>query len=494
MHSITNKVLFALIGSTLVILMLVFGSSYLMQESQAYKGWDHNREVLDNQLQVILQEPVFAYDTALISSIIHVLVKNEAITDISVFDQREKALAKVKNDNNLKSDLRITLPLTWSDNSVIGSINVGYSHQSLINRLESSLHSRIITLIITLLLITFVIVVVLKRIIISPLTNLSHVLSDIAEGGGDLTQRIPVNSQDEIGALATNFNNFIETVQSIVIALAGANDELSKVTKQVDNISETTNKDTHQQNIQIKTILDNLTQLQTATLEITANAELTSTNTNNVQQASAESKVLMNNNLQQVNVLVEELDITAEVVSELRNQTQDINRVLDVIKGIAEQTNLLALNAAIEAARAGESGRGFSVVADEVRALASKTYDSTSEIEDIISSLQDRAQASFDATHRSKDLANNAIETTRSASDSLNEINLKIDDINDMNTQIACGSEEQANVTKDVRDRMQSIDTGADRLASEADLLHKTTIELTEVENKLVKQIQRFKY
>ena len=494
MHSITKKVLIALIGATLVILLSASVFSYFMQQSTEYNNCDKNRKILDSQLQVILLEPVFSYDKALIDGIITALVKNEVISSIVVYDHRKKELGSAKSDDNFVSDENFNLPLNWKDNSVIGSISIGYNHQNVIARLDASLIKSIITLLVTLGLISVVIIIILRSLIIKPLNNLSTVLSDIASGGGDLTQRIPVTSQDEIGGLAINFNNFIETVQSIVRALANANEELRNVAQRVDNISETTNADTHQQSIQIKAALEHLTQLQSATIEIAQNAELTAMNTGNVQKVSGDSKSLMDTNLEQVNNLVAELDITADVVSQLRTQTQEINRVLDVIKGIAEQTNLLALNAAIEAARAGESGRGFSVVADEVRALASKTHDSTNEIEGIISSLQERAQASFDATHRSKDLANNTIETTRLASESLNDINHKIDDINNMNTQIASGSEEQTLVTKEVKEGMQSIDKGADRLANEADLLHSATVELTEVENKLVAQIQRFKY
>jgi methyl-accepting chemotaxis protein len=266
------------------------------------------------------------------------------------------------------------------------------------------------------------------------------------------------------------------------------------VAERVKSVSESTNKDSQQQRYQTKDALEHLTKLQEATVHIAQNAEQAALNTNNVHQLSESSMAQMGKNIEKVDLLFQELDSTANIVTKLRVESQNITKVLDVIKGIAEQTNLLALNAAIEAARAGESGRGFSVVADEVRALASKTHDSTNEIESIISSLQNQAQASFEATHRSKDLVTETIETTKSANDSLNEINEKIDEINKMNTLIASGSEEQTQVTNSVQQGMQQVNDGAERLAQEASSLHSTTNELSKVQAKLVAQIERFTY
>jgi methyl-accepting chemotaxis protein len=320
------------------------------------------------------------------------------------------------------------------------------------------------------------------------------VLGDIAQGGGDLTQRIPIKSNDELGQLSHSFNSFIETVQSIVSSLALANEELANVAQRVKSVSERTNYDSQQQREQTNEALEHLIQLQQATVHIAQSAEQTSVNTNNVNHLSQSSMKEMNNNIEKVDLLFEELDDTANIVTKLRVESQNITKVLDVIKGIAEQTNLLALNAAIEAARAGESGRGFSVVADEVRALASKTHDSTNEIETIISSLQSQAQASFDATHHSKDLVSETKDATKNAHDALNDISEKINEINNMNTSIASGSEEQTQVTQSVQEGMQKVDDGAERLAQEASSLHSATEELTQVQAKLVEQIERFTY
>ena len=492
-QSITQKMLLTLVGSTILVLVLVSSFSYYLQKSNEQDYWQDKRQVVNSQLSVIFQEPVFSYDKPLIESILNAVLKDASIVTLKVLDQRDKILAQ-GSSSNYSVDENFTIPLLWTDKTKIGSVEIGYSLNIVDRRLNSALLEKSIALLITIILLSMVSIYFLNKIVINPLGSLSAVLGDIAQGGGNLTRRIPVESNDELGKLANNFNSFIETVQSIVSALALANQELSSVTKQVKSVSESTNKDSHLQRSQTKDALEYLTQLQETTAHIAQNAEQTALNTNNAHQLSQSGIKQMGANIEKVDLLVQELDNTAEIVTELRGESQNITRVLDVIKGIAEQTNLLALNAAIEAARAGESGRGFAVVADEVRALASKTHDSTNEIEIIISSLQNRAQASFDATHRSKDLVSETLKTTRSANETLNDINQRIGEINDMNTLIASGSEEQTQVTNNVQRGMKQVSDGAERLAQEANTLHDATNELTQVQAKLVGQIERFTF
>jgi methyl-accepting chemotaxis protein len=493
MQSITQKMLLALIGSTIAVLMLVSSVSYFVQKSTEQDYWQEKRQVVNSQLSVIFLEPVYAYDKPLIKATLDAVLKDSAITRLTVFDQRKKVLAQ-STSSQVKTDESFTIPLIFTDNATIGSVEIGYSYAQVDNRLSNALVEKSAALLVTIILISLVTITLLRKIVITPLTELSSVLGDIAQGGGDLTQRIPIKSNDELGQLAKSFNSFIETVQSIVSALALANQELANVAQRVKNVSERTNYDSQQQREQTNEALEHLTQLQEATVHIAQSAEQTSVNTNNVNHLSQSSMKEMNTNIAKVDLLFKELDSTANIVTKLRVESQNITKVLDVIKGIAEQTNLLALNAAIEAARAGESGRGFSVVADEVRALASKTHDSTNEIETIISSLQTQAQASFDATHHSKDLVSETKDATKNANDALNNISEKINEINNMNTLIASGSEEQTQVTKSVQEGMQKVDDGAERLAQEASSLHSATNELTQVQEKLVEQIDRFTY
>ena len=493
MHSITKKVLLSLIASTFVVLSLVYVVSYVIQSNSEAKNWEQSVETLNKQVQVILQEPTFAYDKSLIQSLITALAADARIDGLSVYDHRGKELGSVgtlQSQENTKANL----PILWTDKEKIGSVDILLNDSLSQNRLSTAITEKVIGLAASIVLLCLVLLFVIRKIVVSPIEQVNGVLEDIARGGGDLTQRIPIKSNDEIGALGQNFNDFIGTIQNIVKEMASATSELASVSDQVTRSSQSTHQNTEQQQKQTSDALEHLTQLTAATNEIASNAELTASNTKNAHQLSSESQSQMEANMLQVNSLVDELDNTSNVVTELRTASNDIGSVLDVIKSIADQTNLLALNAAIEAARAGEYGRGFAVVADEVRTLASRTQDSTQEIEGIIVSLQGKAQESFQATNRSKELAGVAIESTTSTRNILNEIVEQMDGINDMNNHIASASEEQSHVTTVVTDGMQSLHSGASELAVQAKQLEEATVEMSKVERKLVEQISRFTY
>ncbi len=333
-----------------------------------------------------------------------------------------------------------------------------------------------------------------RRLVTIPLTEVNNVLRDIAEGGGDLTSRIPVKSQDEIGQLAGNFNSFIETVQEIITDVASASGKLEEVSEQVRIIKDKTITSTETQSMLTDTSVENMRQLDIATKEIAANTESTVSITNKAVSVSTNSRGSIDNNISNISSLVENLEQTAREVSSLKQASDNIGSVLDVIKGIAEQTNLLALNAAIEAARAGESGRGFAVVADEVRALASKTHDSTTEIESIIEELQTQAEASYQSTQASKGKVSDTITSAQETSHALDQITDEMNAINDMIHLIASATEEQANVTQTVNSDMDQLNSSASQLTQDSRQLEQATENLLAVGEQMISQIRRFKY
>ena len=484
----------SLVISTMVVLAFVYTVSYMLQYSDESKAWEKSEKTLQNQVAVILKEPTFAYDKPVISSLIKALVADDRIDGIKVEDHRGVLLAKVGTLHSTGEITSIRLPIVDNKNEKIGSFDLLLNNESSQIRLSNAVTEKAVGLVASIILLCLVLLFVLRKIVVHPIEQVSGVLEDIARGGGDLTQRIPYTSTDEIGALSSNFNDFIGTVQNIVKELALASSELAGVSSQVTKSSQKAHSNTARQQEQTTDALEHLNQLSIATNEIAANAEDTAANTHKANELSSDGQTQMEDNLAQVNQLVEELDETLTVVTELRTSSNEIGRVLDVIKGIAEQTNLLALNAAIEAARAGESGRGFAVVADEVRALASKTHQSTIEIESIIDSLQSKSEASFEATHRSKDLAGVTIAASTSTRNLFNDIVSQMNGINDMNTHIASASEEQSQVTAVVTNGMKSLHAGATELDEQAKQLEDVIIEMANVERKMIEQIGRFTY
>jgi len=492
MNSIAKKVMLILMFAFIPLFLLVAGISYQLTNNNESEQWQHTQKNISNQLQIILQEPVYAYDKPLIKSIIDSFVEDQNLSNIQVFDHRDQLLGET-NQIVLNRNKQIVLPLLWSEKS-IGSVKVEFSDTLTEQRIFSGVLNAIYVLVITLALVIFLTLMILKRVVISPLTQVIHLLEDIAHGGGDLTKRIQYQAKDEIGRVVSGFNFFVAEVQKIIQDLALTSSGIEQVSSLVKDAGVNSKNEAQAQLKLTEAGIEHLTQLTQATRDITLSASQAAENTTHAHGLSSESSSSMTDNLSQIDRLVAELNGASTIVNQVHLSSENITSVLDVIKNIAEQTNLLALNAAIEAARAGESGRGFSVVADEVRALASKTHQSTAEIESIIASLQQQVGHSVKATEKSKSLAAVVIESSRETHTSLHRITGKMDKISDMNNMIASASEEQTMVTSGVSDSMALIHQGAQDLASEANSLEKTIVQLSQLEKNLSDKIDQFKY
>lgn len=491
MKSITTKILTVLTLLLLLVGVSISSALYWKNSAELTEQFTTDKQNLSQQLTVILQEPVYVYDKTVIQSIIDSFKTDELVSQITVVDQRGRKLAETLQVREGSENLDI--PLTW-EGKPIGSVSVSISHHAMKATLASSLNQSVITVLSTIVLMIIVLIVVLQRIVLKPLHTVNNVLGDIASGGGDLTARIPVDRQDEIGQLSERFNAFIATIQSIIKDMSVASGSLDTASKQVSQIMQTTRMANQKQMNLTSSSATNIAQLDIATQEIAQNTESTVLKANQACEVAESSRQSIDANINNINTLVKNLEETADEVSSLKNTSDNIGSVLGVIKGIAEQTNLLALNAAIEAARAGESGRGFAVVADEVRALASKTHDSTTEIETIIEELQQRADASFKATQSSKSMVDDTIEKAQYTAVALDQITAEMNGINDMVIMISSACEEQSNVTVLVNNDMVELKIGSERLEQESDKTEEVVSQLIGIGRQLSEQITRFKY
>lgn len=334
----------------------------------------------------------------------------------------------------------------------------------------------------------------MAKLITAPINDAVHAMQDLAEGEGDLTHRLDERGQSEIAIMARHFNNFASKVQSLVSQVASSVSNLSSVVSNVSNIVDKTQVSAQQQQEQTEQVATAITEMTATVQEVATHANSAA---NAAQQADDNAKTgqkVVSETISSINSLALEIETGSNVINELSRDTESIGSVLDVIKSIAEQTNLLALNAAIEAARAGEQGRGFAVVADEVRTLASRTQESTAEIETMISRLQTQAKAAVETMSEGQKKAHTSVDSASNAGDALNEITHSIATISNMNFQIATASEEQSAVSEEINRSIVNISHAADENALASSELADSRNQLTQLANELQQLVSHFKY
>ena len=312
--------------------------------------------------------------------------------------------------------------------------------------------------------------------ILRPLDKTVRALDDISKGNGDLTQRLEEDGKDEITQLSMCFNLFVEKLERSISNLRESCSSLNSSATTFSDVIVKTKTTSDKQESETQAMASAVTEMSTTVSEVAKKAELTAGKTDFVNNQVVHSKKNIDKTSDYVKNVAEQGEKTAQVIDELNDSTQKISTVLDVIRGIAEQTNLLALNAAIEAARAGEQGRGFAVVADEVRTLAAKTQSSTEEIRGMIEDLQKNSESAVFAINENQEKIQMAVEQAELGAKSLAEATEGIDSISEMNIQIASATEEQSYVGIE-------IDKGINKIAELASVTNEE-INRTATESK----------
>lgn len=334
----------------------------------------------------------------------------------------------------------------------------------------------------------------MARMITHPINAAVHAMEDLAEGEGDLTRRLDESGKSEIAMMAKGFNSFAGKVQALVSQVASSVENLSNVVSDVSNIVDQTQTGSQQQRQQTEQVATAITEMTATVQEVASNANLAADSAQQADDNAKSGQQIVGDTVSSINSLAGEIETGANVINKLSQDAQSIGSVLDVIKGIAEQTNLLALNAAIEAARAGEQGRGFAVVADEVRTLASRTQESTTEIESMIDSLQVQARAAVEAITQGQEKAQTSVEYASKAGESLNEITNSVATITSMNIQIATASEEQSAVAEEINQNVVNISQVAESNAEASNQLSTSSQDLAQLASELQDLVSQFKY
>jgi len=344
------------------------------------------------------------------------------------------------------------------------------------------------------LIIGILVSLLLSRSIRRPLRQAVEAMEDIAAGEGDLTRRLDTTGRDEIAQLATAFNGFVEKVQGAIARVAGATGQLASGAEELSSVTEHSRQSQERQRVQTEQAVTAINEMAATVQEVAQSTQRAAESAREADSEARKGNGVVSGAIDAIDQLAREVERGAEVIGRLEQHSGEVGRVLEVIGEIAEQTNLLALNAAIEAARAGAHGRGFAVVADEVRTLASRTQESTREIEGIIAKVQGGAREATEVMDGSRSRARDSVDQASSAGDAFNTITGTVGTIRDMNDQIASAAEEQSQVAEEINRNINTINDIAEENANSARESSKSAESLAALAGELQSLVGQFKY
>ena len=440
-----------------------------------------------------------------------VVVEDPDISYVAFYDKEANKLAESGKREEVASDAFLTQQITFEE-EVFGKVELGYNHnrgelkrqqaqqqteQSLakmnLSKDESYSSGVLSQLLISLLIavVAVVVVFVVARFLMRPLQTAIDVADQIA--AGDLTAEIEVKSKDETGCLLTAMKTMLQRLQQMVSHIDGASNNLGLTVNQMSEVSSSTVEGTNTQQKETTMLAAAMTQMSSSVQEVATSASDASDAALSASEQAGNGGKTVDNNIRVINSLAEQVGTASSVIEDLQTQSNNIGGVLDVIRGIAEQTNLLALNAAIEAARAGEQGRGFAVVADEVRTLAGRTQESTEEIQKMIEQLQSGSGNAVSVMMQCQEQASVAVKQTAEAGSALESINAAIGVITDMNMQIANAAKQQGDAAGEIEESIHNIVTVSEKTAEGTNVLEAANTDLRTVSTELLTLINQFK-
>jgi methyl-accepting chemotaxis protein len=377
--------------------------------------------------------------------------------------------------------------------NVLGRLEIGYNKRSLAESQKKSTVTILVSMVVAISLLAVGMAVLTRRLVISRVNNTVDMLKDIAQGEGDLTKRLSVNGNDELSELATWFNTFVVNIQNIIVAVKASVEKSSSASHQLASTADELNQGAQEQAMQTEQVATAMTEMSQTIVDVAKNAGDAAGASHEASETAAKGREVVDGAVQGMLKIAKTVSEASESIGTLGESSSEIGNIIQVIDEIADQTNLLALNAAIEAARAGEHGRGFAVVADEVRKLAERTGKATKEIAEMIEKIQTDTDLSVSSMQTGKKEVQGGVELAEEARKSLDLIVKSSDKGETMVHRIAAASEEQSSAAEQVSQNMENILNIARHSAQSTSQIKSTSQELEKLSLELQRMIQLFK-
>lgn len=494
----------------LVIVALLFSVygvyDYQQMSSRLYKEQSDRISLVANSLSGTVSTALWNYESETVISALQSNVNVPGITVIGVFGTKGELVdAYTLNDEGKPERVEEVDPenpaiqtyqLQYDDRvklREVGSLFFVTENSHIRAELSKLVGIALGKTVLSIVLLVSLIVLLMKVLVSRPIESVVSALREISMGDGDLTQRLPEKENNEIGKLSKYFNKFVERIQNMVIDSGSTNHDLLDAVEQLKYIVHRSSELVNTQQQETDMVATAVNQMSEAATEVASNAQTAANFTDTANKEVKSATQMISNTVDTVESLANDFSNGTISIASVQDRVNDIGSVLDVIRGIAEQTNLLALNAAIEAARAGEQGRGFAVVADEVRALAGRTQQSTGEIQTMIERLQESAGEAVSVMDGGTENSKKAVQMANDAVQNLSTIATHIGSLNEMNAQTANAVGEQSQVSESVSENVTRIATLANETNHITNKAAKISKSVEAATNRLASMIGSFK-